>query len=474
MSQQPFHEFSDELNNLLNQFAVLKAGGTTYLEEDAFEILIDHFLEKESSSDAFQAAQFGLQQHTNSARLMIKKADVLLELSRPEDALRVLEKSYLFDRSDPAYYTLKTEALLALDRQEEAAIMLENALEFFDGTEKVDLLFELTDVYDDYEQFDKVFDCLKLILELDPAHEEALYRICFWTDMTGRNEEGIKLHQDILEEQPFSELAWFNLGAAYQGIKLYEKSIDAYQYAVAINEKFDYAYRNMADAYIRLRKFKEAIDVLLVVIELSRPESIIYEAIGHCYEKLQNFAQARFYYKKALHIEPEDSMLMLKVANSYMHQQNWTQAIKILEQSIRVSPLHPDFNLAMGRCYLYLNQFEEAIQFLGKAVSARPKNIAGWVELLNCFYLSQMFEEGYNCAAVAFEQTGGKPMFVYYKSAFLLAMGMPKQALIYLEHAIKANPKLIKKFLEIDTALLHHTGVAELVARHKKSKSRNK
>lgn len=474
MSQQPFHEFSDELKNLINQFAVLNAGGSTYLEEDAFELLIDHFLDKEAPSDALKAAQFGLEQHTHSSRLMIKKADVLLEMSKPHEALPVLEKSYLFDRTDPSYYILKTEALLALDRQDEAINMLEDALQLFDGQEKVDLLFELTDVYDDYEQFDKVFDCLKLILELNPMHEEALYRICFWTDMTGRNEEGIRLHQQILEDYPFCELAWFNLGAAYQGIKLYEKSIDAYQYAVAINDKFDYAYRNMADAYIRLRKFKEAIEVLQVVVELTRPESIIYEAIGHCYEKLNNFAQARFYYKKALHVEPEDLMLMLKVATSYMHQENWASAIKILEQAIRVSPLHADCNLALGRCYLHLTKFEEAIQYLGNAVRIRPKNMAGWTELLNCFYQSKMYEEGYNCAAVAFEQTHGKPIFVYYKSAYLLAMGMPKQALIYLEHAIKANPKLINKFLEIDPLMLHHTGISEMISRYKKGKNRNK
>ena len=147
---------------------------------------------------------------------------------------------------------------------------MEEALHSFDGEERIELLFELADVYDDYEEFDKVFDCLKLILEQDPNNEEALYKICFWTDFTGRNEESIKLHQKIIDDFPYNELAWFNLAAAYQGLKLYEKAIDAYQYAIAIDEKFDYAYRNMGDAYIRLRKYKEAIEVLEKVLELSK------------------------------------------------------------------------------------------------------------------------------------------------------------------------------------------------------------
>src|SRR5690606_31808235 len=126
-------------------------------------------------------------------------------------------------------YILKTDVYLALDQQDKAVDLLENALSLFDGQERIEMLFELADVYDDYEEFDKIFDCLRLILEQDPLNEEALYKVCFWTDFTGRNEESIRLHQQIIEDNPYCELAWFNLGAAFQGLKLYEKAVDAYK-----------------------------------------------------------------------------------------------------------------------------------------------------------------------------------------------------------------------------------------------------
>ena len=78
------------------------------------------------------------------------------------------------------------------------------------------------------------------------------------------------------------------------------KAIDAYQYAITIDEKFDYAYRNMGDAYIRLRKYKEAIEVLEKVNELAKPEDVIFEAIGHCYDRLKNYAQARISLPKGI------------------------------------------------------------------------------------------------------------------------------------------------------------------------------
>jgi tetratricopeptide (TPR) repeat protein len=368
-------------------------------------------------------------------------------------------------------YILKTDVYLALDKQEKAAEVLEAAIEFFEGDEKLDLLFELADVYDDYENFEKVFDCFSEILVLDPNNEEALYKICFWTDFTGRNEESIKLHQNIIEEYPFNELAWFNLGAAYQGIKLHEKAIDAYNYAVAINEKFDYAYRNMGDAYIRLRKYKDAVESLEKVLELARPESVIYEAIGHCFDKLGNYPQARFNYKKASHLNAEDSQMYYKIACTYMSEAAWQSAIKQLLIATRIHKMQAEYNLALGQCYMQLNNIDEAITYFGNVVRVRPKNINGWLELLKCLYVAGMFEEGKEYADFALEQTDQKPIFLFYKSMFLFANGKMKEAMIQLENGMAANPKMVKKFIELNPSILQHPQVVEIIARYKKQKS---
>ena len=473
MSKNPYRQDREVLKELLQQFSNLKSGKSySFIEEDGFERIIDYYDEKEQFALALEATEMAIEQYSYSATLLIKKADILISLRRYREALYVLEQAELFDSTDSSLYIIKTDAYLALDMQEHAATLLESVIDLFEGEDRLDLLFELADVYDDYENFEKVFDCLRLILQQDPGNEEALYKICFWTDFTGRNEESIKLHQEIIEEDPFNELAWFNLGAAYQGIKLYEKSIDAYQYAVAIDEKFDYAYRNMGDAYIKLRKFREAIEVLEKVIELSRPESIIYEAIGHCYDKLDNFAQARFHYKKAAHLTPEDSQLQYKIASTYMNEGTWHNAIKSLHIALKSHIMQPDYNLALGRCYFQLGNMEEAVTYLGNVVRVRPKNCTGWIELLKCLYQGNLFEEGLEYAGFAYEQTDAKPIFIYYKSAFLFAAGKIKEALIYLENGLNANPRLIRQFVEINPSLMQNQQVVALLARYKKTKSR--
>ena len=473
MSKNPYRQDREELKELLQLYNNLKNGkNNSYIEEEGFERIVDYFDDREQFSDALEAVNRAIGQFPYSGSLLIKKADLLISLRKYKEALHILDQAELFDSTDISLFILKTDAFLALDQQEKAAALLEEAIGIFEGDEKLDLLFELADVYDDYENFEKVFDCLTLILQLDPCNEEALYKICFWTDFTGRNDESIKLHQQILDEFPFNELAWFNLGAAYQGLKLYEKGIDAYQYAVAIDEKFDFAYRNMGDAYMKLRKFRDAIEVLEKVLELAMPEAVIYEAIGHCHDKLKNFAQARFNYKKASHLNPEDSQLHHKIACTYMNEANWNNAVKVLEVALKIHRMQPDYNLSMGRCHMELGHVDEAITYFGNVVRVRPKSAAGWIELLKCLYKAGLFEDGLEYANFAIEQLDTKPVFIFYKSLFLFASGRSKEAIIQLEQGMSVNPRLIKHIIEINPSMLQQQPVIEIIARFKKKKSR--
>lgn len=468
----PFREDREQLRELLKQYENFKNGRNhSFIEEDAFEKIIDYYQEKEDLAKAMEAAEIGSEQFSYSSRLLIKKADILLANRRYQDALDILEHASLLDGADINVYILKTDAHLALDQPEKAVVLLEEALSLFDGDEKIEMLFELADVYDDYEDFDKVFDCLKMVLDDEPNNEEALYKICFWTDFTGRNEESIRLHQIIIDEYPYNELAWFNLAAAYQGLKLYEKAIDAYKYAITIEEKFDYAYRNMADAFIRLRKYKEAIEALERVNELAKPEDVIFEAIGHCHDRMKNYAQARIQYRKASHLRQDDSKLIYKIAYTYYNEGQWQSCFKQLEIAIKMHRLQPEFNLLAGECKMKLGLYKDAAQYFSNVVRVRPKNMAGWEALIRCLFDADSFEDALEQTEAALRITKGKPIFLFYKSAVLFALNKGKEAILQLEEAMRLAPKLLKRFVELNPSILQNQQVVDVIARSKRNKS---
>lgn len=471
MSNSSRRQEREEMQELLSAYNNMKLGRShAFIEEDDFERIIDYFDDKEDIQAATEAAEIGAEQFPYSSGLLIRLAELLIVERNYDRAMDLLSKAELLDSKDINLYILKTDIYLALDQQNKAVELLETALDLFEGDDRIDLLFELADVYDDYEEFQKVFDCYKLILDDDPNNEEALLKICFWADFTGRSEESIKLHNKIIDEYPFNELAWFNLAAAYQGLKLYEKAIDAYKYAIAIDEKFDIAYRNMGDAFIRIRKYKDAIEALDKVLELSRPEDIIHEAIGYCYHKLSNYPHARFHYRKASHLNPEESKIYYKIALTYFKEGQIESCIKQLDSALKIHGNQPEYNLLMGECKLIQEKYKDAVIYFSHVVRVRPKNTNGWEALIRCLFKAELYEEALGQTLHALEATQGKPLFLFYQSAVLFAMGKSKEALLQLETAMQNNSKLLKKFLQLQPQLLHNNQVVDMVVKYKKSK----
>jgi tetratricopeptide (TPR) repeat protein len=465
----------DDMQQLLRAYQNLKNGrNSTFIEEEDFERLIDYFDDKEDLTAAIEVAENGIRQFPYSSTLLLKKADLLIADRKYQDALALLAQAELYDSGNIDLYILKTDAYLALDMHEDAVQLLEEGLDKFEGEERIDLLFELADVYDDYEEFEKVFECLKWILEQEPTNEEALLKICFWADFTGRSEESINLHLKVIEEHPYNELAWFNLGTAYQSLKLYEKAIDAYQYAIVIDEKFDIAYRNLGDAFIRIRQFKDAIEALEKVLELTRPEDVVHEAIGHCYHKLGNFAQARFHYRKASHLNADDSKLYYKIALTYFKEEQLDSAVRQLEAAMRIHRMQPEYNLLMGECKLLQGKIKDAVIYFGNVVRTRPRSSKGWEALIRCLVKAGYFEEALEQAVRALQATHTKPVFIYYYSAILFSLGKSKEGLLQLENAIQTNNKLLKKFFELQPQLMRNSQVVDLVVKYKKSTHRKR
>lgn len=475
MKDNPYRQEREEMNELLRQYSDFKTGKKfNFIEEESFQRLIDYFDENDNLPSALEAVNFAIEQFPYSSSLFVRKADILIATQNYHEGLAVLAKAEVLDSNDINLYILKTDAYLALDYQEKAAALLEEAIIVFGGADKIELLFELADVYDDYEDFEKVFNCLKLVLEQDPSNEEALYKICFWADYTGKNEESIKIHQDIIEEYPYSHLAWFNLGTAYQGLKLYEKAVDSYQYAIAIDEKFDYAYRNLGDAYLQMKRYRDAIEALQKVLELSMPEEVIYEAIGYCYDKLKNPAQARFNYKKAVHLNSAESRLYYKIAGTYMQEGYWENAVKNLENAMNINRSQPDYHFSIALCFIELGRIKDAVIHFTHFIKARPKNVKGWKELIKCLYEAEYFEEALEQVYNAQKNTDHKPLFSYYKSAILFEMGKSKEALLQLQLAIGDAPGLVKQFIQLNPALLQHPAVSDMISKNKNLIKRKK
>ncbi len=133
--------------------------------------------------------------------------------------------------------------------------------------------------------------------------------------------------------------------------------------------------------------------------------------------------------------------------------------------------MQPEYNLAMGECKMQLGEYREAIQFFSNVVAQRPRNISSWEALIRCLYTGGYYAEAIDQVAAARAHTDSKPIFTFYLSLIYFAMGKSKEGLLQLDAAMSRAPRLLKKMVDLNPAILQHQQVVDLIARYKKNRS---
>lgn len=316
----------DSMDELLSRYEAVKRGEAAgMMDEEEYERVIEYFFQNSNEEQALLACDIARTYYPFSGNVLLLRAEILTQSQKFGQALKCLDELDQYDAHNLDAVLLRSDILLSQNKHDHAAEWLESESHHFQGKDKAEILLELTDVYDECEEFEAVFDTLKRIIKLDKRNEEALQKICFWAEFNDRNEESVELHTALTDEDPYNALAWFNLGSAYQGLKLYEKAIDAYEFCTAIDENFEFAYRNMADAYMRLKWYEKALEVLSKHLEIAKPEDVIFEAMGYCYEKQKDFRKARHYYRQASQLSPQDDGIFFKIGETYAREKQWEQ-----------------------------------------------------------------------------------------------------------------------------------------------------
>ncbi len=454
---------------LIERFENIKNGtGAGMLDEEDYERVIEYYFQHNNDTDALLACDIGSTYYPFSGSILLLKAEILTQTQKYGQALKALDELEKYDQANLGAVLLRADVLLSQAKYEVAAAYLLRSSDNFEGAEKIEILLELADVYDECEEYGEVYNTLKKVLELDSRNDEALQKVSFWAEFTNQLEDSVNLHLQLTNDDPYSTLAWFNLGAAYQGLKQYDKAVDSYQYCVAIDEKFEFAYRNLADAYMRMKQYDKALEVLQQHLEIGKPEDVIFEAMGYCWEKQKDFSRARHYYRQASKLSPEDDVIFYKIGETYAREHDWEKAVKSYSVALNIDKENATYCLAIGNCLMEMKATNEALLCFLNAVRLKPLVKTTWLALIRGLYFAGHLDEALTQIDVARGNCGDKPDFDYLHAAVLFEMGKTKEALIQLENGLQESVSKLKIFTQLNPDFIKRSAVAELIAKYKK------
>ena len=170
--------------------------------------------------------------------------------------------------------------------------------------------------------------------------------------------------------------AWFNLGQVHFLNNQYDEAIEAYDYALAINEKDSISLVQKAHAHFQLGHWEKAIEAYQEYVEIIPEKWQIWLFIGECYEKLEaligisicllemeQFQESMEYIHEALKISNEMADAWIYLAEAKIGLGEYEQALEAYHQAVSIDPKQPDSLLAMGNIYMDNANFETALKF---------------------------------------------------------------------------------------------------------------
>ena len=298
------HIFPNNDDDLpLSKFeSMLKTNSVYFFDSTEFEEIILHYMNVGKMSLAKKALELGMRQHPGSVALKLVSVEVLLyedKLDKAEILLIELEK---IEPLNDQVFLNKATLLSKKDLHLEAIEALNKALLFTE--DEVDVLSLIGMEYLYLEDFDTARLNFAKCLEVEFDDYSSLYNVIYCFDMLGQHDEAIDYLLNYLDVDPYSEIAWHQLGRQYFIVENFIKALKAFEYSILIDEHFIGAYLEKAKTLEELLRYEEAIANYQITIELEEGTSFSYLRIGHCYEKLGEHKIALKYYNKTVKEDP--------------------------------------------------------------------------------------------------------------------------------------------------------------------------
>ncbi len=454
-SEQP------DIKTLVEQYEEALANNVQpHIDQDEVEQIVDYYENTGHYDKAIKTIDTALKQHPYSGLIFLKKAQILFDLKIIEDAMDCLEKASIFEPSEVGIYLLRSEIHTFQSEHEMALIDLDRAMELAAEEELSDVWLHKADVYEDWEQYDKVYGCLKACLKEDMVNEEALSRINYCMELTDSFADAIELHKEIIEEHPYCFWAWYNLSYAYAALELYEKAIDALQYVLAIDEDVNYAYKDLAQYFHEIGKFEDALDTIKTYSGKTKAGSDMLLLEGKCNFELGKLRASRYCFRKAIRSNPSTHEAFYNLGMTYIAEEKWEQSIQHLKKAVELYPENVEYLERLAEIALQAEDHEEVRYSCSRAININTKYSRLYITLALSYLFNDEDESALETIDQGIRECYGDLDLKYMKAAILMMLNKRKAGLLEFEHALeegfKAHIIVFKYFpsLEEDVELL--------------------
>jgi tetratricopeptide (TPR) repeat protein len=455
----------EEYNLSLSKFeSMLKTNKVLFFDSEEFENIILHYLDMGKSSLAKKALKLALEQHPKSTGLKLVQVEMLVYEDKLDVAEKLLNELYAIEPTNEEIYIQKASICSKRNQNEKAVELLHIALKYTDDLADVYNLIGMEYLFMD--NLEKARDSFIQCLEVDLEDQSALYNVVYCFEFLDQNQEAISYLKKYIDKNPYSEIAWHQLGRLHYSVKEYKDAIRAFDYATLIDDEFLGAFMEKAKALERLKKYDEAIINYNRTIELDDPTSYALLRIGKCYEKVGNKVQALKYYNKTVHEDPLLDKGWIAITDFYVRQKNYQKALHFVNKALAIDNQNRLYWKRYASINKQLNLFEEAEFGYRKAVEFGDYQLDTWLFWVDILQFLGEFESAIQTLLQATEYFPEENEVEYRLAGLYFMLQQTDKAKFHLCNALRLNSTNTIVLKELFPVIWARKMVQNYIAKH--------
>lgn len=386
MDKDRFKDFDEEERQLVLDFenTVLR-GGHRFFDVDELEVIMDYYFEVNDVAPLERAVEYAEQLYPDSTTVRLRRAHLLIAQEQFEPALKIIKE---LRRTEPH----NTDVAYSLGVAYGAIGEHEKAIEFFmeaaaDGWMLGRVYANIAEEYYHMHDFVEAIRYYQLALDTDSYDSATLYNYIDTAIQANSVEDAVAYLKSFVEEHPYSGEGWHCLGNVYREVGLFEKAIDAYEYAIAIDKNNFGAYADLSATLEYTGRPTEAVTALLRARDYVDNRSVLYRLVATIYMRAENIDLALSYYRKSVEENPDDADALAALALAYATTDDTSAAMSCLRKALRLAPERAEVLFSAAQIYDGLDNVEAANDYYERTVMAE-----GCTELMCQFFVRSLFK----------------------------------------------------------------------------------
>ncbi len=347
-----------------------------YDSEDLVEI-IEFYIEVNDSEYAKRALDFAEKMHPDNTDIKIKKIEYFLSINELKHSAKLIQELKDLASNELDYLLVQARFWGMKNMPRKAIGFYEEALLIDD--EEIDFICNC--IGNEYLNLDEVHSALiafKKAVKFNPENDYSFYSIIQCYEEIHNPDDCIAFLKDFIEDNPYSEVAWLQLGLLYNYKKMYTEAINALDYVIAINPNSIAGHANKAASLEELGEYNQAIETLEETLEYDDSPAVTHLKIGELYEKLEKPQKALKAYHIAIKEDPQLDKVWAKSAALYDKMGNLEEAEYYIQRALELNEDNAEYYTNSTYYFLKQMKFEEAIKSLSRLVELKPLVFNTW------------------------------------------------------------------------------------------------